>query len=78
MHSQLQLILSPEQAEKQDLLLKQVADKLEISPQRITRLRTLKKSIDARSFQPKINITVEVYVDEKAPKDEVAGFHYPL
>jgi len=68
MHSQLQLILSPEQAEKQDLLLKQVADKLEISPQRITRLRTLKKSIDARSFQPKINITVEVYVDEKAPK----------
>lgn len=78
MHSQLQLILSPEQAEKQDLLLKQVADKLEISPQRITRLRTLKKSIDARSFQPKINITVEVYVDEKAPKDHVAGFNYPF
>ncbi|MCE5332889.1 MAG: NAD(P)/FAD-dependent oxidoreductase [Bacteroidales bacterium] len=78
MHSQLQLILSPEQAEKQDLLLKQVADKLEISPQRITRLRTLKKSIDARSFQPKINITVEVYVDEKAPKDIVAGFNYPF
>ncbi len=78
MHSQLQLILSPEQAEKQDLLLKQVADKLEISPQRITRLRTLKKSIDARSFQPKINITVEVYVDEKVPKDYVAGFNYPF
>ncbi|MDO9154742.1 MAG: NAD(P)/FAD-dependent oxidoreductase [Paludibacter sp.] len=78
MHTQLQLILTPENAEKLDLLLKQVADKLEVSPQRITRLRTLKKSIDARSFQPKIIVTVEVYVDESAPEKISAAFNYPF
>ena len=67
MHNELQLILTPEQAHTQDLLTKQVADKLQISPQRITRLRTLRKSIDSRSFLPKVNITVEVFWDEEAP-----------
>lgn len=77
MHTQLQLILTPEQAEKQDLLKKQVADKLEISPERITRLRTLKKSIDARSFQIKIIITVEVDVDEVINEKAYNEFEYP-
>jgi len=77
MHTQLQLQLTPEQAEIKELLLKQVADKLEITPQRITRLRTLKKSIDARSFKPTINVTIEVYVDEVAPERLTAPFEYP-
>lgn len=76
MHQELQLILTPEQAEKQDLLTKQVADKLQISPQHITRLRTLKKSIDSRAFFPKVNVTVEVYWDEKAPEMALPEFHY--
>jgi hypothetical protein len=38
MHTELQLILTPEQAEKQELLNKQVADKLKISPHEISRL----------------------------------------
>lgn len=76
MHQELQLILAPEMAEKQELLTKQVADKLVISPSRITRLRTVRKSIDARSFLPKVNITVEVYWDEPAPVREKAVFEY--
>jgi hypothetical protein len=76
MHSELQLILTPEQTEKQDLLLKQVADKLVISPQKITRLRTLRKSIDSRSFIPKVNITVEVFWDEEAPETPQTQFNY--
>jgi uncharacterized FAD-dependent dehydrogenase len=76
MHSELQIILTPEQAFKVDLLTKQVADKLQISPQRITRLRTLRKSIDSRAFLPKVNITVEVYWDEDAPKIEMTEFQY--
>ena len=78
MQTQLQLILLPEQAEKQELLLKQVADQLEVSPQRITRIRTLKKSIDARSFQVKINVTLEVYVDEPAPENTSIHFDFPF
>lgn len=76
MHTELQLVLTPEFAEKQDLLTKQVADKLEISPSRITRLRTIRKSIDARSFQPKVNITVDVYWDEVAPEAPTEEFDY--
>lgn len=76
MHELIQLTLTPEVAEKSDLLAKQVADKLEISPSRITRLRTTKKSIDARSYQPKVNLTVEVYWDEPAPVLEKIHFDY--
>ncbi|MEI8274250.1 MAG: FAD-binding protein, partial [Paludibacter sp.] len=76
MHTELQLVLTPEFAEKQDLLTKQVADKLVISPQRITRIRTIRKSIDARSFQPKVNITVDVYWDEVAPEAPKEEFDY--
>jgi len=76
MHTELQLVLLPEQAIKQDLLTKQIADKLVISPQRITRLRTLRKSIDARSYHPKVNITVEVYWDEPAPERVKPAFDY--
>ena len=78
MHEHIQLTLTPELAEKPELLTKQVADKLEISPARITRMRTTKKSIDARSFQPKINLTVEVYWDEEAPVYENPVFAYQL
>lgn len=76
MHTEIQLIVSPEQAERPELLSKQVADKLEIAPSRITQCRTIKKSIDARSFQVKVNITVDVYYDEPAPEPEVPSFNY--
>lgn len=77
MQSQLQLILTPEQAHKEDLLKIKIAEKEGIEPQRITHIRTLKKSIDARSVFPKINITVEVYWDEPAPAEVIEHqFHY--
>ena len=76
MHNEIQLTLTPEQAFKEDLLMKQIADKLQISPQKITRYRTLKKSIDSRSFLPKVIVTVEVYWDEEAPVPVRAEFNY--
>lgn len=76
MHTQIQLILTPEQAEKENLLSQQVAEKLNIEAHRITRLRVIKKSIDARTFKPKVNMTVDVYVDEKAPENIYEPFNY--
>ena len=76
MHIELQLILTPEQAFKEDLFSKQIADKLQISPKQITRIRTLKKSIDSRSFIPKVIVTVEVYWDEVAPEAVIPPFDY--
>ncbi len=76
MHTELQLILTPEQAEKTKLLEAKVAEELNIKPNQITRIRPIRKSIDARSFQPKINITVEVYWDEVPPKTIISDIHY--
>jgi len=76
MHSQLQLILTPEQAHNQEFLNKQIADKLQITVERITRLRILKKSIDSRAGRPKVNLSVEVYWDEKPPKEEFTPFNF--
>ncbi len=69
MQTQIQLILSPEQAEKQELLLEQVAKHCNVLADRITKIHTLKKSIDARSMYPKVNVTLDVYIDEKAPEN---------
>lgn len=76
MQTQIQLILTPEQAENQKLLIAEIAKKIEIPIHRITKVRTIKKSIDARSMFPKINITVDVFVDEVAPESTYASFNY--
>ena len=76
MHSQLQLILTPEQAYKQELLHKQAAAQLQLEPERISRLRILKKSIDSRAGRPKIIMSVEIYWDEKPPKKTLAQFNF--
>ncbi|GAB1415189.1 FAD-dependent oxidoreductase [Paludibacter sp.] len=67
MKTELQLILTPEQAYKEDLLKLKIAEKLSIISDRISHYRILKRSIDARSSYPKINIAVEVFID-KAPE----------
>jgi len=68
MHIEVQLILTPEQAFKKEMLYKKVADKLNIAVDSITAIHTLRKSIDARSSYPKINLVVDVYWNEKAPE----------
>lgn len=77
MQTQLQLILTPEQAHKEELLTLAVSRKLNLDPQKITSVRTVKKSIDARSQQVKINITVEVYWDELPPAPQKNRIKYP-
>ncbi|MBN2765667.1 MAG: NAD(P)/FAD-dependent oxidoreductase [Paludibacteraceae bacterium] len=77
MHTQIQLILTPEQAERQELLTEKVAEALKTTPNHINRIRTVRKSIDARSFQVKINLTVDVFMDEEAPSDLYEPFNYP-
>lgn len=76
MQTEIQLILTPEQAFKNDLLVAEIAKKLAIEPQKINDFRIVRKSIDARSYLIKINLTLKVYIDEFAPKTEVAEMHY--
>lgn len=67
MYSELQLILTPEQAGVESLLREHVAIKLKINEERISLIRTVRKSIDARGRFPRVNLTVDVYWDEKPP-----------
>ena len=68
MHKEFQLILTPEEAATEELFRKKVAEKVEIEPRRISFIRILRKSIDARTAFPKINVSVEVFWDEPAPE----------
>ena len=76
MNRQIQLILTPEQAANQSAIREQAANALAVSPERITLVRTVKKSTDARSLRIKINMTVEVYWDEPAPVVAPPVFNY--
>lgn len=76
MQTQIQLILTPEQAEKQDLFMAEVAKSINVPVEKITKVRTLKKSIDARSMYPKINVTLDIYVDEIAPVNDYEPLNY--
>lgn len=76
MQTQIQLILSPEQAEKQELLLALVAKQCNIDSAKINKIRTLKKSIDARSANPKVNLTLDVFINETPPVSTIEPFNY--
>ncbi|OIP83612.1 MAG: FAD-binding protein [Porphyromonadaceae bacterium CG2_30_38_12] len=76
MQTQIQLILTPEQAEKTGLLYAEVSKSLNITTDRISAIHTLKKSIDARSVSPKVNVLLDVYVDEPAPTNTYEPFVY--
>ncbi len=65
MITQIQLILTPEQAFKEELLKEKIAEKLKISTRSINHFRIVRKSIDARSIYPKINIAIDVFINEE-------------
>ncbi|MFV0470660.1 MAG: NAD(P)/FAD-dependent oxidoreductase [Paludibacteraceae bacterium] len=70
MQTTLQLILTPEQAYKKELLYQGIAKKLHLDVKEISEVRILRKSIDARSI-PKINLSVVVFVNEIPEKTKI-------
>jgi len=73
MMMELELVVTPEQAARPELLARQVAGRLRFGVQEITRLRILRHSIDARGGVPKVNLLVEVYRGTPPP-DPVPDF----
>lgn len=64
---ELSLTLSPRQASEEPLLKAQVAEKLNISVAEVTGVRIIRKSIDARGRQIKVNLGLSVFVNEAVP-----------
>jgi uncharacterized FAD-dependent dehydrogenase len=63
------IAISPEEAGEYSLVKKQIATAISILEHRIYGFKILKQSIDARGRNPVINMQLEVYVDEEAPKE---------
>lgn len=78
MHHTLQLVLTPEEAAHPEVIRKKASEALALSPDEITALRIVRKSIDARSQRIKVNLSVEIYWKEAAPQLSFPDFSYPF
>lgn len=76
MHEKIQLITTPEQAAKEALLKEKAAEKLDIDSKRINHIRIIRKSIDARTVPPRVNLALEIYLDNSLPFDSKKDMGY--
>jgi hypothetical protein len=67
MHQSLQLILTPETALDEVAFQQYVIKQLHLNTAEFLTIRKVKQSIDARSRQIKVNVSVDVYADETPP-----------
>ena len=67
MHQSLQLTLPPDTALDEVAFQQYVIRQLYISDSESLTIRKIKQSIDARSRQVKVNVSVDVYADEAPP-----------
>lgn len=70
------LVLSPKQASDPKYYTAVAARNMNIPETDIALVRVVKRSIDARQRQPKVNLTLEVYVDRE-PQPAPVHFDYP-
>ena len=77
MRKELSLAVSPEVAAKESLLKKAISESININENEISFVKLLKRSIDARSKEVRINIAAEVYFNEPAPEKEIFQIEYP-
>ena len=70
------LVLTPRQAADAKYYTSLAARRLGMPEQDIALVRVVKRSIDARQRQPKVNLSLEVYAD-RAPRPAPVPFAYP-
>lgn len=70
------LVLTPRQAADAKYYTSLAAQRLGMPEQDIALVRVVKRSIDARQRQPKVNLTLEVYADRE-PRPAPVHFDYP-
>ncbi len=70
------LVLSPKQAADEQLYTSIAARKIGVSIGDVALARVIKRSIDARQRAVKVNLTLEIYVDQE-PQPQPIHFDYP-
>ncbi len=76
MPNKINLVLSPKQASDLELCATLAARQLSVKREDIALCRVVKRSIDARQRAPKVNLTLEIYVDNE-PQPDAIIFDYP-
>jgi uncharacterized FAD-dependent dehydrogenase len=76
MKKEIVLELSPKAASEEDQIKREAAQKLNIKASAITALKVIRRSIDARKKEVKINLEVLVVFSEPAPKFPRPEFHF--
>lgn len=77
MKKELNIAVSPIQANDPSKLKSIVAENLKIDEGRILNLIVRRKSIDARNSNIRINLGLDVFIDEPMPMADKPGFSYP-
>jgi uncharacterized FAD-dependent dehydrogenase len=77
MKRELTLRLNPQQASDEKYYKPIVAKKLKVATDKITAIRIVKRSIDARKKEVWVQLQLEVYAHAKAPNPEWPRFSYP-
>jgi uncharacterized FAD-dependent dehydrogenase len=75
---ELNLAVSPVEAGEPERLKNVVASTLKLDKDRIFQIVVVRHSIDARNSRIRINLSVEVYIDEKPEKAGRPHFNYPF
>jgi hypothetical protein len=78
MKKELNIVVTPVEAAESAQLKNAVSHALKIDKDRIFQIVVVRHSIDARNARIKINLSLEVYVDEYPEKIEKPHFHYPF
>ncbi len=71
MVKEIQIYLSPEEAAKEALFKAKIANELGVSPDEISGIRIIKRSIDARKRQVKILMRAALYIGEEMPEEKL-------
>jgi len=76
MQKELQIQVTPETAHSQELLTNHVASHIRLDKKEINQVEILKRSIDARQKNVKINLTLRVYINEAPVADKIELPYY--
>ncbi|MGZ4054828.1 MAG: FAD-binding protein, partial [Bacteroidia bacterium] len=77
MKHELNLVISPEEAANETRIKEIAAKQIHASLSDIFFVKTLKRSIDARSRNIKINLKIEIYVNEQPSPSASYKINYP-
>ncbi|HNX35581.1 MAG TPA: FAD-binding protein [Kiritimatiellia bacterium] len=77
MRKEINLSLSPQDADTPERLNAMIAQALGVEPPRLTAVRILRRSVDARRRHIEVNLRIWAVADEPAPVFETVRFDYP-